>query len=420
MEPNICYLIRPSQVYLFVKNIFKIMITFTSRYEKIKYDGIPGITFCFINPIILNGLSERYPELKTMYDNYTKLMEYLNSNEIKLNVSEYKKALNVSKHIYKYFTDYYSDKNLPISDYFDPNITIPMAFNVELEGLDKYGNEFHLVDSDPLISSVINARGYKPKCFTFFSQLKPKWRRNDLSTNLIKIVIRHNDSWYPSLFHNNGAIFFSIHSANATLYSIGSNNFHSLKMGYEYEMYYLVTKTQLLPPNYETMCREYDPEDSDEERSRSDCRIKCFFDKYFDSECCLDDLGHKTKCDRCLPSHILMIRTYLTNLTKLPYCNRPLNKLCIKAIENNCENKCRHECYYNHIEIYIRSEIIKDNPLSPKPLRIQLYHNDLPDTIVTHSPAMTTIEFLSNFAGLLEMWLGLSAVVVLEYLFNII
>ena len=186
-------------------------------------------------------------------------------------------------------------------------------------------------------------------------------------------------------------------------------------------MYYLVTKTQLLPPNYETMCREYDPEDSDEERSRSDCRIKCFFDKYFDSECCLDDFGHKTKCKMCLPRTVLMIRSYSTILTKLAYCTRSLNKLCIKAIENICEDECRHECYYyNHIEIYIRSAINKENLIWPKQLRIQLYHNDLPDTIVTHSPAMTTIEFLSNFAGLLEMWLGLSAIVVLEYLFKII
>ena len=296
-----------------------------------------------------------------------------------------------------------------------------MVYDIELEGLDKYGNEFHLVDSDPIISSVGEARGYKPKCFTFFSQLKSKWLRNDLSTNLIKLIIRHNDSWYSSLFYNldiidslqhlqkndmvGRYIYFSIHSPNATLYSIKSNNFHFLKMGYEYEMYYLVTKTQLLPPNYETMCREYDPEDSDEERSRSDCRIKCFFDKYFDSECCLDDLGHITKCERCLPRTLLMIRSYLTNLTKLSYCTKSLNILCIKAIENICEDKCRHECHYNHIEIYIRSEIIKENPIWPKQLRIHLYHNDMPDKIVTHSPAMTTIEFLSNFAGLLEMWL---------------
>ena len=310
---------------------------------------------------------------------------------------------------------------------------------LEFEGLDKYGNEYHLVDSDPIISSIGDVRGFQLKCFTFFSQLKPKWRRNDLSTNLIKIVIRHNDKWYPSLFYNHYlqptnfinqgnlvgrqiAIYFSIHSPNATLYSIKSKTFQSLKMGYEYEMYYLVTKTQLLPPNYETMCREYDPEDSDEERSRSDCRLKCFYEHYFDSECFLDDLGNKTMCGRCLPRGLNMIRSYLTNLTKLAYCTKSLNtrNLNIKKIEHICEDKCRHECYYNQIDSYIRSAINKESNYSLKQLRIQLYHNDLPDTIVTHSPAMTTIEFLSNFAGLLEMWLGLSAVIVLNYLFKFI
>ena len=377
----------------------------------------------------MNGLSERYVELKTMYDKYTKLMEYIKSNESKINVSDYKEAIIASKAMYKNFTDYYSNKNLPISDLFDQNITIPMVFNIDFEGLDEDGNEFHLVDSDPIISTVGEARGYKPKCFTFFSQLKPKWRRNDLSTNLIQIVIRHNDSWYPSLFYNQAInepndffgrqIYFSIHSPNDTLYSLKSNKFYFLKMGYEYKMFYLVTKTQLLPPDYETMCREYDPEDSDEERTRSDCRIKCFFDKYFESECCLDSFGNKTKCDRCLPRGLHLIRSYLPDLTKLAYCNRSLNVLCIKAIENICEDKCRHECYYNHINSYIGFVINKENPLSPKQLRIQLYHNDLPDTIVAHSPSMTTIEFLSNFAGLLEMWLGISAVIVLQHLLKI-
>ena len=360
-------------------------------------------------------------------------MEFHKSNESKLNFSDHKNALITIKHMYKKFTDYYSNKKLPISDFYDPNITIPMIYDIEFEGLDKYGNEFHLVDSDPIISSVGEARGSKPKCFTFFSQLKPKWRRNDLSTNLIKIVIRHNDKWYPSLFYNHdhhlqpstfikqgNFVYFCLHSPNATIYSINSNNAHIFNMGYEYEMYYLVTKTQLLPPNYETMCREYDPEDSDEERTRSDCRIKCFFDKYFESEYCLDDLGNKTKCDRCLPRTLLMIRSYLTNLTKLAYCTKSLNRLYIKTIENICDNKCRHECYNNHINSYIESSINKANINSLKQLRINLYHNDLPDTIVTHSPAMSTIEFLSNFAGLLEMWLGLSAIIVLNYFLKFI
>ena len=105
------------------------MIIYISSYKKIKYDGIPGITICTFNSFIMNGLAERYPELKTMYDNYTKLMEYLKSNESKLNASDYKNALITSKLIYKNFTDYYSNKNLPISDLFDPNITIPMIYD---------------------------------------------------------------------------------------------------------------------------------------------------------------------------------------------------------------------------------------------------------------------------------------------------
>ena len=130
-------LIKPKikKIYTCLLQIyFKIIIIYNSRYEKIKYDGIPGITICILNPFIINGLAERYPELKTMYNNYTKFMEYLKSKESKLNVSDYKKALNVSKHIYNYFRDYYSNKNLPISDFLDSNITIPMIHDIKLEG----------------------------------------------------------------------------------------------------------------------------------------------------------------------------------------------------------------------------------------------------------------------------------------------
>ena len=76
------------------------MIIYISSYEKIKYDGIPGITICILNPFIMNGLAERYPELKTIYNNYTKLMEYLKLNESKLNVYDYKNALIATKHMY--------------------------------------------------------------------------------------------------------------------------------------------------------------------------------------------------------------------------------------------------------------------------------------------------------------------------------
>ena len=45
-------------------NWFLIINIYTSSYEKIKYNGIPGITICIFNSFIMNGLAERYPELK--------------------------------------------------------------------------------------------------------------------------------------------------------------------------------------------------------------------------------------------------------------------------------------------------------------------------------------------------------------------
>ena len=47
-----------------------------------------------------------------------------------------------------------------------------------------------------------------------------------------------------------------------------------------------------------------------------------------------------------------------------------------------------------------------------------IQHNQLPDVLVRHMPEMSFISFVSNFGGLLGMWLGLSVLIIFDNIFS--
>jgi len=54
---------------------------------------------------------------------------------------------------------------------------------------------------------------------------------------------------------------------------------------------------------------------------------------------------------------------------------------------------------------------------------LYLEHNDdttFPDQLLSYRPLMSWIELVSNFGGLLGMWLGFSALFIVEYVMKLI
>ena len=49
-----------------------------------------------------------------------------------------------------------------------------------------------------------------------------------------------------------------------------------------------------------------------------------------------------------------------------------------------------------------------------KSLSISIQHNHIHDVYLHHLPETTFISFISNFGGLLGMWLGISAFMIFE------
>ena len=90
----------------------------------------------------------------------------------------------------------------------------------------------------------------------------------------------------------------------------------------------------------------------------------------------------------------------------------------VVEFERECQNQCPVTCV-NHVYIL---DLIADRNELPQSLKKPFPHsaitmkpNQLPDQTTQHTSAVTFVQFISSFGGLLGMWLGLSRVTVLNY-----
>ena len=85
-----------------------------------------------------------------------------------------------------------------------------------------------------------------------------------------------------------------------------------------------------------------------------------------------------------------------------------------------CQFECEPECdtlFYKYQvkltkkmpEVYIKKNLLT---------YVWIGHDDLPDQVTQHLPEMNFTQFSSNFGGLFGMWLGLSALAILQYLYR--
>ena len=75
-----------------------------------------------------------------------------------------------------------------------------------------------------------------------------------------------------------------------------------------------------------------------------------------------------------------------------------------------CTNNCKEDCKFKY---YISDKkVIKAFDWAISSIFIR--HNGMPDIFVRHIPEITFLSFISNFGGLLGMWLGLSMFTILK------
>ena len=96
------------------------------------------------------------------------------------------------------------------------------------------------------------------------------------------------------------------------------------------------------------------------------------------------------------------------NLKKAKFCRIP-SKYYGRNEEFKCFTECPKDCKFD----YFMWDDIKQDYTTPIDVgksctAIDIEHNRLPDIIIIHYPEITFIGFISNFGGLLGLWLGLS------------
>ena len=245
-------------------------------------------------------------------------------------------------------------------------------------------------------------------------------------------------------------LWFSMHNPNSFPQQLNVNNFLRLKAGKWYEMTYNRWKTILLEPPYKTECRHYNLDDIKYFKLRSDCVTHCI-QKEVHKKCSPEmrikiiDPKNNNSTECLYRSDVLWRRdafnkTY-ENLSKFcPKFSKPEtessteedikrrgdNKRCIdnniSHLNSECEKRCRLECLNRFYNYNVKTNIKHHDweKTWDRLASITIAHNQLPDQITEHIPEMTFVQFSGSFGGLFGIWLGLSALAILQYILKIL
>ena len=88
--------------------------------------------------------------------------------------------------------------------------------------------------------------------------------------------------------------------------------------------------------------------------------------------------------------------------------------------EEECQKKCPDECHqeYYFLDLKMTEKLSDSITLKNRSIELNIVPSSRPKIIITHLPEMTLMSLVCNFGGLLGIWLGLSALDILTYLWK--
>ena len=238
------------------------------------------------------------------------------------------------------------------------------------------------------------------KCFTYFSYLSKIWRDIRINLSSIYIYIRPQYNWIPP--HMVDRFYLAVHSPKTIPESDYGTNFFEVKVNKMSSVTFIKMNVDV-----KDNCQNYD-----DEYLRSDCIDICILKK----------LQDKYGRHQALLTGFLFRKYFSKILEKF---NKTLYKILdsanvIDLFKPECMRQCKQDClfeYYVHV-VSIGREEEKHFELERKAL-VLIRHKQIPDIYIKNIPEMTFISFVSNFGGLLGMWLGISVILIFENTFQL-
>ena len=384
-----------------------------NRVERLKHSALPAVTICLPTFISMDRFAEQILKNSTNQTLENLYQEYLEFKG-KSNLVWNEQAISQQEKLHmKFVFEVFPFVNISLIDFFD-KISV-QEMNITFFNTKAFTKDDQLIElSRPLVHQSVVPFSDPRKCFTIFSGFDPYYRHNIFNLVQMEIKFYHDNNTFPLNQYYQGDFHISLHSPNILPLYIREESFKSLNMGRVNAISYSEIKTRLLPAPYDTDCQTYPLDDLGQNNIRSDCIQKCVDEN-------MSKTDPKIDCIHVLYNLKLIRRENLFNMSLLTFCNLYFDKelkIILFKKQTIAENDCMKSCAENCDESYYDFTIEKIKGHSWVKLNnefaITLKHNRFPDQIITHKPVMRWIELISNFGGLLGMWLGLSIAFVLD------
>ena len=248
----------------------------------------------------------------------------------------------------------------------------------------------------------------KVKCFTFFADSNKLWRNIKFNLDYLEIQIQPSLKWIP--VHLIDEYYFAMHSPNIIPDFKKGINYIPIKRSVEATMLYYKMSVNI---EHELDCHHIDHDDE----LSSDCLAICLMKRY------KIEIGHKYKKDHhyfyVSYNREISLRKGFVDQVENFDPNMKKKNLTYQEITENCKLQCKPACQTSYFVYDIKYIHILSKNQFETLTRINIHHDHLPDIYIRHLPEMTIISFISNFGGLLGIWLGISVFLIFENCYSI-